>query len=123
MYSKKVMDKFLHPKFHKELKKFNGKGRVGNLKCGDILEVYIYVENNIIKDISFKTLGCVAAIASSEALCKLAKGKNVDEAYKISDKDIVKELGGILPQIKHHCSVLGSSALKKAIDDYREKNN
>ena len=121
MYSKKVLDRFLHPRFHKKIKKFNGVGRVGNLKCGDILELYIYVENDIIKDISFKTMGCVAAIASSEALCKIALGKTVDQALKITDKDIVKELGGVLPKLKYHCSVLGASGLKKAIENYKKK--
>ena len=75
MYSKKVMKHFLHPKFHKKIRKFNGVGQVGNIKCGDIMKVYINVEKNIIKDICFETLGCVAAIASSDAMCELVKGK------------------------------------------------
>ncbi|MBU2638348.1 MAG: iron-sulfur cluster assembly scaffold protein [Nanoarchaeota archaeon] len=88
--------------------------------CGDVMKVYIRVEKNKIKDIRFETFGCVAAIASSDALCDLAKGKTLDKALKITDKDIAKELGG-LPCIKLHCSVLGSNALKKAIEDYKKK--
>ncbi|HII16080.1 MAG TPA: hypothetical protein HA362_07250 [Nanoarchaeota archaeon] len=89
--------------------------------CGDIMKVYIKVKDGRIKDIKFETFGCVAAIASSDALCDLAKGKTLDDALKITDRDIANELGG-LPQIKFHCSVLGSRALHAAIDDYRKKH-
>jgi len=120
MYSKKVMNHFLNPKFHKKIKKFNGVGQVGNVKCGDIMKVYINVEKDIIKDIYFETLGCVAAIASSDVMCELAKGKTIKQALKIKDKDIVKKLGQ-LPMIKLHCSVLGMKALHAAIKDHEKK--
>lgn len=121
MYTKKILNRFMHPKFHKKLKKFNGVGRVGNVKCGDVMEIYIYVEKGVIKGISFLTYGCVAAIASSDVLCEIAKGKKLDDALKISSKDVVKKLGGV-PPIKVHCSVLAQDALKKAVEDYRRKN-
>ena len=119
MYTKKVMKHFLNPKFHKKIKKFNGIGQVGNTNCGDIMKVYINVEKDIIKDIYFETLGCVAAIASSDVMCELAKGKTIKQASKIKAKDIVKKLGQ-LPVIKFHCSVLGMQALQDAIKDYKE---
>jgi nitrogen fixation NifU-like protein len=121
MYSEKVMDCFLHPKFHKKIKEFNGLGKVGNAQCGDIMEVYIYVKNNKIKDISFSTYGCVAAIATSDTLCKLAKGKTIEEALKITKQDVADELGG-LPAVKFHCSVLATEALVEAVYDYYTKN-
>ncbi len=116
-YTEKVMKRFKHPKNVGSMKNADGVGEVGNMKCGDILKVYIKVKDNIIKDIKFETFGCVAAIASSDALCDLAKGKTIEQALKITDKDIAGALGG-LPVIKFHCSVLGSNALKKAIEDY-----
>ena len=85
------------------------------------MEVFIKVEKNKIKDIKFKTYGCVAAISSSEALCRLAKGKTLEQAEKINDKDIAEHLGK-LPAIKHHCSILGSETLEEAIKDYRKKH-
>ena len=121
MYTKKVMKHFLAPKFHKKIKNFNGVGQVGNMKCGDIMKVYINVEKDIIKDIYFETLGCVAAIASSDVMCELAKGKTIKQASKIKAKDIVKKLGQ-LPVIKFHCSVLGMQALQDAIKDYKENS-
>lgn len=121
MYSKKVMDIFKNPKFSGEIKDADAVGEVGNVKCGDIMRVYLKIKDNIIKEISFKTYGCMAAIAASEAMCKLAKGKTLDEASKISSKDIVKELGGEFPAIKVHCSVLGMQALQKAIENYKNK--
>ena len=121
MYTKKVMKHFLAPKFHKKIKKFNGVGQVGNMNCGDIMKVYINVEKDIIKDIYFETLGCVAAIASSDVMCELAKGKTIKQASKIKAKDIVKKLGQ-LPVIKFHCSVLGMQALQDAIKDYKENS-
>jgi nitrogen fixation NifU-like protein len=121
MYSKKVLKIFNNPKFSGEIKEPSGIGEVGNIRCGDILRIYIKVKNNRIIDIKYLTLGCVAAIVSSEVLCKLAKGKTISEALKITDKDIVKELGGKLPPIKYHCSVLGANGLRKAIEDYKRK--
>lgn len=120
-YTEKVMKRFKKPKNVGVIKNADGVGEVGNTRCGDVMKVYIKVEKNRIKDIKFETFGCVAAIASSDALCDLAKGKTVEQALKITDKDIAKELGG-LPCIKFHCSVLGSNALKKAIEDYKTKH-
>ncbi len=120
MYSNKIMLHFLHPKFHKKIKKFNAVGQVGNVQCGDVMKLYLFVEKNIIKDISFETLGCMAAIASSDVLCGLAKGRNIDDAFKITGKDVVAELGEV-PELKIHCSVLAQAALKKAIIQYRKK--
>ncbi|MEK6863722.1 MAG: iron-sulfur cluster assembly scaffold protein [Nanoarchaeota archaeon] len=122
VYTKKVMKRFTNPKFAGEIKNADGIGQVGNMRCGDVLRVYIKVDKNKIKDIKFKTFGCVAAIAASDALCEMAKGKTLAEAMKITDKQIAEFVGG-LPCIKHHCSVLGSEALKKAIEDYKKKNS
>ncbi len=126
MYSKEAIKHFQKPKFAGELKNPDGIGQVGNQKCGDIMRIFIKVDKNkqgkeIIKNISFLTFGCVAAIASSDVMCKLAKGKTIEQALKITDKDIVKELGE-LPIIKLHCSVLGMKALRSAIEDYKKKN-
>ena len=122
MYSKKALQHFQNPKFAGEINNPDGVGEVGNIKCGDIMRVFIKVENNKIVDIKFKTYGCVAAIASSDVLCKLAKGKTIEEALKITDKQIVKELGN-LPPVKLHCSVLGMNALRKAIENYKKKKS
>ncbi len=119
-YTKKVIEIFKKPKFSGEIKNPSGIGEVGNVVCGDKMTVYIKVKDDKITDIKFKTFGCVAAIASSEALCALAKGKTVDKALKITSDGIANYLGG-LPSIKHHCSILGSEALKKAIEDYKKK--
>ncbi len=125
-YSKEVMKRFKKPKFAKEMKDADAIGEVGNVQCGDVMKVFVKVDKNkkgqgFIKDISFQTYGCVAAIASSDALCELAKGKAVEEALKISRNDIVKKLQG-LPNIKFHCSVLGEEALHKAIENYKKKH-
>ncbi len=123
-YSKKVMEHFRHPKYLKKMKDADAVGVVGNPACGDIMYVYIKIGNKnkkeIIKDISVQTLGCVAAISTSDVVCELAKGKTIEEAKKISKEDIIKELG-TLPPIKTHCSVLAQDGLKKAIEDYEKK--
>lgn len=119
-YTKKVIHYFRNPKHVGEIKNPDGVGRVGNPTCGDMMDVYIKVKGNKINDIKFKTFGCIAAISSTEALCRIAKGKPIKEAQKISAKDIMNELGG-LPGIKIHCSVLGADALKKAIENYTKK--
>ena len=119
-YSKNVMEHFLHPKNMGEMKDPDGEGQVGNIVCGDIMKVQIKVENDRIKDIKFKTLGCAAAIASSSVLTELAKGRTLAEASNISQQDVVKALKG-LPAVKVHCSVLAQDALKKAIEDYKNK--
>ena len=111
---------FNNPKFVKSIKNPDGVGEVGNIACGDIMHLEIKVKNNRIKDIGFKTFGCADAIASSDVVCELAKGKTLGAASKITKGDIVKKLGGMLP-IKVHCSVLGISALKRAIDNYKKK--
>ena len=124
-YNKKVLKEFTNPKNMGEIKNANGIGKIGNPTCGDILLVYIKVEKDkkgeeILTDIKFKTFGCAAAIATSSMITKLAKGKKLSEVEKINYKDIVDALGG-LPNIKIHCSAMASQALKKAIEDYKNK--
>jgi len=125
-YSKKVMQNFLHPKNMGEIKNADGVGKIGNPRCGDVMWVYIKVgkkdKKEFIKDIKFKTFGCTAAIATSSMITQLAKGKTIEQAKKITTKDIAKSLKG-LPPIKMHCSNLASDALRKAIEDYRESKN
>jgi nitrogen fixation NifU-like protein len=121
MYSKKVLARFQKPKFAGEIKDADAVGEIGNVKCGDIMRVYIKVKDNIIKDIKFKTYGCVAAIASTDFLCEIVKGKTLDQALKVTSKDVVKKMGNV-PSIKLHCSVLAQKALKQAIKDYKKKN-
>ena len=125
MYSKEVMKHFLHPRNVGEIKNADGVGEVGNLKCGDIMYLYIQVGKNkkdkeIIKDVKFKTLGCAAALAVSDMLADLAKGKTIEEAKKITNKNIADALKG-LPRPKYHCSLLGEEALLKAIEDYERR--
>jgi nitrogen fixation NifU-like protein len=125
-YNREVMKRFFKPKFAGEIANPDGVGKVGNAACGDVMKVFIKVEkdkkgNEKIKDIKFKTMGCVAAIASSDAVCELAKGKTLKEAKKLNKKDILKKVGR-LPQIKHHCSILGEEALMEAIKDYEKKH-
>jgi nitrogen fixation NifU-like protein len=119
-YNEKVMKRFLKPKNFGKVKNPDGTGSMGNQKCGDIMEVSFKLKDNKIKDVKFQTWGCVAAIAASDALCELAKGKTISEAKKITNRDITNSLGG-LPNIKLHCSVLGAGALHKAIQNYEEK--
>lgn len=117
MYTKKVMDHFENPRNVGELGKYNGVGQVGNAKCGDIMKMYIYVENDIIKDISFKTFGCGAAIATSSIATELIKGKSIKQALTLTNKAVVEALDS-LPPVKLHCSVLAEEAIKAAIIDY-----
>ena len=119
-YTKELLKHFNNPKFVKKIKNPDGVGEVGNIQCGDVMHLEIKVKDNKIEDIGFHTFGCAAAISSSDIVCELVKGKTLEEAEKITKEDIVKKLGG-MPPIKVHCSVLGISALKKAIEDYREK--
>ncbi|MBU4023129.1 iron-sulfur cluster assembly scaffold protein [Patescibacteria group bacterium] len=126
-YSKKVINAFKNPHNYGKLKDYDGLGKVGNPTCGDVLWLYIKVDKNkkgeeIIKDISFETFGCVAALASSSIITDLAKGKTIKEALKLTMKDVTKALGG-LPEIKIHCSVLAIDALRKAVDDYSFKKD
>ena len=123
-YNKEVMNRFLHPKHSGKIKNPDVVGRINNDMCGDLMEVYLKInqKNKKIEDIKFQTLGCAAAIASSDVLCELAKGKTLSQAKKIDNKKIIKKLHG-LPNIKLHCSVLGARTLRKAIDDYEKKEN
>ena len=122
MYNKKVIEHFTNPHNYGKIKSADGVGKVGNPVCGDIMKVYIKVDKkkDIIKDIKFETLGCAAAIATSSMVTDLAKGKTLDEAMKITNKDVAKNLEG-LPPMKMHCSNLATDALRKAIDDYKKK--
>jgi len=121
VYTDKVIDYFKNPRNMGELKDADGIGKVGNLKCGDVMWVYIKVSDKIITDCTFKTFGCVAAIATSSALTELVKGKTIEDALKINNKDVANELGG-LPQIKMHCSLLAEEGLQAAVEDYRKKH-
>ncbi|MBU2563202.1 MAG: Fe-S cluster assembly scaffold protein NifU [Actinobacteria bacterium] len=120
MYSKKVMEHFMSPRNVGEIKDADGIGEVGNPVCGDMMTFYIKVKDNKIDDVKFKTFGCGAAIAVSSMVSEMAKGKTLNEALKISNKNVAKELGG-LPKNKLHCSNLGADALHKAIENYKEK--
>ncbi len=119
-YSEKVMDHFKNPRNVGEIPDADGIGHIGNPVCGDIMELYIKVKDNIITDVKFKTFGCGAAIATSSMITELVKGKSLDEALKISNRAVVNALDG-LPPAKLHCSVLAEDALKGAIDDYLKK--
>lgn len=120
IYSKKVMQHFLKPINQGEIKKADAVGEVGNIRCGDVLKIFLKIKNNKIIDAKFKTMGCAAAIAASDALCELIKGKTIEEALMITHQDIIDYLGG-LPSIKIHCSVLGRDALQEAIKNYKKK--
>jgi len=120
MYSEEILDRFRNPKHVGGMDCADAVGETGNFKCGDVMKVYLKVEGGKIKDIRFETYGCVAAIASTEMMCELVKGKTLDEAYKMSNQDIVKGLKDV-PPVKVHCSILGVNSLRAAIDDYRKK--
>lgn len=122
MYNDKIIERFKDPRFAGEIKEADGVGEEGNAKCGDIMRVYIKVKDDKIEDIKFKTFGCVAAIASSDYLCELAKGKTLEEVEKLTSQDVVKAMGGDVPKVKVHCSVLAQHALRRAIEDYRKKH-
>lgn len=120
MYSEKVMEHFRSPRNVGEIEDADGVGEIGNPVCGDMMTFYVKIENGILTDVKFKTFGCGAAIAVSSMVSEMAKGKTVDEAMKISNADVAKELGG-LPPNKLHCSNLGADALHRAIENYRTK--
>jgi nitrogen fixation NifU-like protein len=120
MYTAKVMDHFQNPRNVGEIENPDGVGHVGNPVCGDIMELYIKVEDNHIKDAKFKTFGCGAAIATSSMITELVKGKSLEEAEKISKRTVAEALDG-LPPNKMHCSNLAADALHKAIEDYKSK--
>ena len=119
-YTQQVMDHFMNPRNVGEMEDASGVGTVGNAKCGDIMRIYIKVENDVITDVSFKTFGCGAAIATSSKATELVKGKTIDEALQITNKMVMESLGG-LPPVKVHCSVLAEEALHAAIQDYKDK--
>jgi nitrogen fixation NifU-like protein len=120
MYSEKLLEHFKNPRNVGVIEDADGVGEAGNPKCGDMMTVYIKVKDDVIEDIKFQTFGCAAAIATSSMMTELAKGKKVEDALKISKKDIADALDG-LPPIKMHCSLLAEDALKKAIEDYLTK--
>jgi nitrogen fixation NifU-like protein len=121
-YSKRVMDHFMNPRNVGTIENPDGYGKVGNPVCGDLMEMYLAVTDDIIEDIKFQTFGCGSAIATSSMVTELAKGKHVDEAMKITRKDVADELEGLPPQ-KMHCSNLAADALHEAIKDYQGKKN
>jgi len=120
-YSKKVMDHFVNPRNVGEMENPDGIGHVGNPVCGDIMELYINVEDGIIVDAKFRTFGCGAAIATSSMVTEMVKGKSLEQALKISNKTVAEALDG-LPAVKMHCSVLAEDALNLAIEDYLSRS-
>lgn len=122
MYSEKVMEHFKNPRNVGEIENANGIGEVGNAKCGDIMRMYLKIEDGVIEDVKFKTFGCGSAIASSSMATELIKGKTIDEAMALTNKSVVEALDG-LPPVKIHCSVLAEQAIKSALLDYSKKNN
>ena len=120
MYSPKVMQHFSNPQNVGEIEDANAVGQVGNAKCGDIMKIYMKIENNIITDIKFKTFGCGAAVATSSMATELVKGKSIEQALKLTNKAVVEALEG-LPPIKMHCSVLAEEAVQAAIANYYER--
>ena len=120
-YSKKVMDHFLNPRNVGEMKDADGIGEAGNPVCGDIMRMYIKVKDNVITDIKFLTYGCGAAVATSSMVTEMVKGKTIEEALKITNKQVAEALDG-LPPIKMHCSLLAEEGIKAAIDDYKKKH-
>ncbi len=123
MYNETVMEHFVNPRNVGEIENADGVGQVGNVKCGDIMKIYLKIgKDEVIEDIKFKTFGCGSAVASSSMATEIIKGKTIKEALKVTNKQVLDELGG-LPPVKVHCSVLAEQALKAAILDYAKKNN
>jgi nitrogen fixation NifU-like protein len=120
-YSEKVIDYFMNPRNVGDIPDADGVGEVGNPKCGDVMKIYLDVdENEIIRDVKFETFGCAAAIATSSMATEMVKGLTIDEALKITNREVASELGG-LPSEKVHCSLLAEEALRAAVANYREK--
>ena len=119
-YSEKVMDHFTNPRNVGEIANPSGVGTVGNPICGDVMKMFLKIENNIIVDIKFKTFGCGAAVATSSMVTEMVKGKSIEESLKITNKAVAEALGG-LPAVKMHCSVLAEEALRSALKDYYKK--
>ena len=121
LYSEKVLVHFMNPRNVGVIENASGVGEVGNAKCGDIMKIYIKVEDNIISDVKFNTFGCGSAIASSSMATEMIKGKSIDEALTLSNRAVVEALDG-LPPHKVHCSVLAEEAVRAAVKDYYDKN-
>ena len=121
MYTDKVMDHFENPRNVGEIENADGVGQVGNPKCGDIMKIYLKIDNNIITDVKFKTFGCGAAIATSSMATELILGKTIEEAEHLTNKAVAEALGG-LPPAKMHCSLLAEEAVAAALLDYKQKN-
>ena len=122
LYTETVMDHFTHPRNVGEIPDANGVGEVGNAKCGDIMKMYLKINGNIIEDVKFETFGCGSAIASSSMATELIKGKTIEEALAVTNKQVVDALGG-LPAYKLHCSVLAEESIKAAVKNYYDRNN
>ena len=120
MYTQQVMDHFMNPRNVGEIEDANGVGTVGNAKCGDIMRIFLKVEDGVIQDVKFKTFGCGAAIATSSMATELVKGKTIAEALQLTNKAVAEALGG-LPPVKVHCSLLAEQAIKAAVEDYLAK--
>ncbi|MGI6783966.1 MAG: Fe-S cluster assembly scaffold protein NifU [Aminivibrio sp.] len=118
MYSEKVLDHFQNPRNVGEIENPDGVGQAGNPKCGDIMKIYLRVEDDVITDIKFKTFGCASAIASSSMATELVKGKTVEEAWNLTNRAVAEALDG-LPPVKMHCSILAEEAIHAAINNYR----
>ena len=121
LYTDTVMDHFMHPRNVGEIPDADGVGEVGNAKCGDIMKIYLKIEDDIIKDVKFETFGCGSAIASSSMATEMIKGKSIHEALELTNKAVAEALDG-LPAHKMHCSVLAEEAVKSAVKDYYDKN-
>ena len=122
LYSEKVMDHFMHPRNVGVIEDADGVGEVGNAKCGDIMKIYLKIENDILVDVKFETFGCGSAIASSSMATEMIIGKSIYEAMELTNKAVAEALDG-LPAHKMHCSVLAEEAIKNALKDYFDKNN
>ncbi len=123
MYNEKVIDYFMNPRNVGGMPEANGVGEVGNAKCGDVMKIYLDVdENEVIRDVKFETFGCAAAIATSSMATEMVKGKTIDEALKITNRDVADELGGLPPE-KLHCSLLAEEALRAAVGNYRQRKD
>ncbi len=122
LYSEKVMDHFRNPRNVGVIEDADGVGEVGNAKCGDIMKMYLKIENDIVVDVKFETFGCASAIASSSMATELIKGKPVDEVMRLTNKAVAEALDG-LPDYKMHCSVLAEEAIQKALEDYYSKKD
>ena len=121
LYTETVMDHFMHPRNVGSIENADGVGEVGNAKCGDIMKMYLKIRDNVIEDVKFETFGCGSAIASSSVATEMIKGKTIEEALAVTNKQVVDALGG-LPAYKLHCSVLAEEAIKAALKDYYDKN-